>query len=100
MYFELAPTYSPGTSDPVPSALVGLTTLFGMEKGGSLPPKAPTNLYSTTNRLNLFFIDKAGKDQILEEFSRIWSVGLYEYSPVNCQKFKKKEAYGQLVRLG
>ena len=75
MYIELAPTYSPGTSDPVPSALVGLTTLFGMEKGGSLPPKAPTILYPT-HMLDMFFIDKAGKVQIFKECSRISSVGL------------------------
>ena len=41
---ELAPTYSPGCTHPVPSALAGLTTLFGMGRGGTPPPKAPTFL--------------------------------------------------------
>ena len=45
MYIELAPTYSPGASTPVPSALMGLTTLFGMGRGGTPSLKAPTFLY-------------------------------------------------------
>lgn len=32
-YIELAPTYSPGTTIPVPSALAVLTTLFGKVRG-------------------------------------------------------------------
>ena len=43
----LASTYSPGTSVQVPSALAGLTTLFGMGRGGSPPLKTPTCLYFT-----------------------------------------------------
>ena len=36
---NLAATYSP--TDAVPSALTGLTTLFGMGRGGSLSLKPP-----------------------------------------------------------
>ena len=43
-YFELASTYSPAATTAVPSALVGLTTLFGMGRGGTPPPKTPTIL--------------------------------------------------------
>jgi hypothetical protein len=41
---ELAPAYSPGPPGPVPSALAGLTALFGMGRGVPPPPKAPTFL--------------------------------------------------------
>ena len=38
----LASAYSPAPSGAVPSALAGLTALFGMGRGGAPPPKTPT----------------------------------------------------------
>jgi hypothetical protein len=42
--FELASTYSPKATTLVPSALVGLTILFGMGRSGTPPPETPTIL--------------------------------------------------------
>jgi hypothetical protein len=49
----LATTYSPRGHPQVPSALEGLTSVFGMGTGGSPPPWSPDNLLACPGRFEL-----------------------------------------------